>query len=195
MRGTCLLFVGAVSLLYTGCSAHGNFPTHHAHLWASAEKILRRSVRDIRGWTKEDRVAVINLDSVLAEDEHIPSLVTDALISAVVEAGVAVVERDSDALRWVAQEGSGERISFGATGYSKDADHPMVIDAELMGARRYVPGTRYLLDGENYIEADVRAVAKEATSSHSFLVPPSKNQRKQWTGAAPVRKYSRIDTV
>jgi hypothetical protein len=28
----------------------------------------------------------------------------------------------------------------------------MVMDAELMGARRYVPGSRYLLDGEHYIE-------------------------------------------
>jgi len=136
----------------SACSSYGNFPTHHTHLSTSAEKILRRSVRDVRGWTKDDRVAIVNLDTVLAEDERIPALVEDALVSAVVDSGIAVVERDSDALRWLAQEGSGERITFGATGYSKDADQQMVIDAELMGARRYVPGSRYLLDGENYIE-------------------------------------------
>jgi hypothetical protein len=134
------------------CSSYGNFPTHHTHLSTSAEKILRRSIRDVRGWTKDDRVAIVNLDTVLAEDERIPALVEDALISAVVDSGIAVVERDSDALRWLAQEGSGDRITYGATGYSRDADHQMVIDAELMGARRYVPGSRYLLDGETYIE-------------------------------------------
>ena len=103
-----LYLVGIVGLFSGGCSAYGNFPTHHSHLSASAEKILIRSIRDVRGWSKDDRVAIVNLDSVLAEDETIPALVTDALISAVVDAGVAVVERDSDALRWVAQEGSGE---------------------------------------------------------------------------------------
>ncbi len=28
----------------------------------------------------------------------------------------------------------------------------MTVDAELMGARRYVPGSRYLVDGEGYVE-------------------------------------------
>jgi hypothetical protein len=152
VRGLSLAIFATFGLTLSACSSYGNFPTHHTHLSTSAEKILRRSVRDVRGWTKDDRVAIVNLDSVLAEDERIPALVEDALVSAVVDSGIAVVERDSDALRWLAQEGSGDRITFGATGYSKDADHQMVIDAELMGARRYVPGSRYLLDGENYIE-------------------------------------------
>ncbi len=151
-RGLSLGIFATFGLTLSACSSYGNFPSHHTHLSTSAEKILRRSVRDVRGWTKDDRVAIVNLDTVLAEDETIPALVEDALVSAVVDSGIAVVERDSDALRWLAQEGSGDRITYGATGYSKDADHQMVIDAELMGARRYVPGSRYLLDGENYIE-------------------------------------------
>ena len=152
MRGLSIGILAAFGFTLSACSSYGNFPTHHTHLSTSAEKILRRSIRDVRGWTKDDRVAIVNLDTVLAEDERIPALVEDALVSAVVDSGIAVVERDSDALRWLAQEGSGDRITFGATGYSKDADHQMVMDAELMGARRYVPGSRYLLDGENYIE-------------------------------------------
>jgi TolB-like protein len=142
-----------VAMLTLGaCTQKGNFPTHHAHLTVAAHRILYHAVKDIDGWTKDDRVAIVNLDTVLAEDLTIPSIVEDALANAVVGAGITVVERDSEALRWLAQEGSGEQVAYGVTGYTKDAEHQMVLDAELMGARRYVPGQRYLLDGQTLIE-------------------------------------------
>ena len=142
-----------VAMLALGaCAQKGNFPTHHAHLTVAAHRILYHAVKDIDGWTKDDRVAIVNLDTVLAEDLTTPSIVEDALANAIVGAGITVVERDSDALRWLAQEGSGEQVAYGVTGYTKDAENQMVLDAELMGARRYVPGERYLLDGETLIE-------------------------------------------
>jgi hypothetical protein len=142
----------AALTLFTGCRAHGNYPTHYTHLNVAAHRILADAVGEVRGWSKDDRVAVVNLDSVLTEDLAEPNIIQDALVYAVNSKGITVVERDSDALRWVAQEGSGDRLEYGVTGYSRDAAHPMTVDAELMGARRYVPGSRYLVDGEGYVE-------------------------------------------
>ncbi len=142
----------AALTLAQGCAVHGNYPTHYTHLNVAAHRVLADSVGDIRGWSKDDRVAVVNLDSVLTEDLAEPNIVQDALVYAVNSKGITVVERDSDALRWVAQEGSGDRLDYGVTGYSRDAGMQMTVDAELMGARRYVPGSRYLVDGEGYVE-------------------------------------------
>ncbi len=151
MRPTALQLAASL-LLFSGCGAHGNYPTYHTHLNVSANMILGEAMGEVRGWTKDDRVAVVNLDSVMAEDELTPRIVQDALIYGINRLGITVVERDSDAVRWLAQEGSGERISYGVTSYSKDAGVQMTTDAELMGARRYVPGSRYLVDGETYLE-------------------------------------------
>jgi len=142
----------AAFTLAQGCAAHGNYPTHYTHLNVAAHRILADSVDDVKGWSKDDRVAVVNLDSVLTEDLAEPNIIQDALVYAVNSKGITVVERDSDALRWIAQEGSGERLDYGVTGYSRDAGMQMTVDAELMGARRYVPGSRYLVDGEGYVE-------------------------------------------
>jgi hypothetical protein len=142
----------AAFLLAQGCAVHGNYPTHYTHMNVAAHRILADAVGEVRGWTKDDRIAIVNLDSVLTEDLAEPNIVQDALVYAVNRKGMTVVERDSDALRWIAQEGSGEQLSYGVTGYSRDAAHAMTVDAELMGARRYVPGSRYLVDGEGYVE-------------------------------------------
>jgi hypothetical protein len=142
----------AALVLAQGCAVHGNYPTHYTHMNVAAHRILADAVDDVRGWGKDDRVAIVNLDSVLTEDLAEPNIIQDALVYAVNAKGITVVERDSDALRWVAQEGSGERLSYGVTGYSRDAGVQMTVDAELMGARRYVPGSRYLVDGEGYVE-------------------------------------------
>ncbi len=152
MNKLALSLSAAAALTMVGCRAHGNYPTHYTHLNVAAHRILADAVGDVRGWSKDDRVAVVNLDSVLTEDLAEPNIIQDALVYAVNAKGITVVERDSDGLRWIAQEGSGERLEYGVTGYSRDAGHQMTVDAELMGARRYVPGSRYLVDGEGYVE-------------------------------------------
>ncbi len=153
MRTLILSTLAFASLVAVqGCAVHGNYPTHYTHMNVAAQRILADAVDEVRGWSKDDRVAIVNLDSVLTEDTAEPNIIRDALVFAVNRKGITVVERDSDALRWLAQEGSGERIAYGVTGYSKDAGTQMTVDAELMGARRYVPGSRYLVDGETYIE-------------------------------------------
>ncbi len=153
MRPLVLSSLALASLVaIQGCAVHGNYPTHYTHMNVAATRILADAVDEVRGWSKDDRIAIVNLDSVLTEDMHEPNIIQDALVFAVNRKGITVVERDSDALRWLAQEGSGDRISYGVTGYSKDAGLQMTVDAELMGARRYVPGSRYLVDGEAYIE-------------------------------------------
>ena len=73
-------------------------------------------------------------------------------MSAIIATGATAVERDSEGLRIAAQEGSGASLEYGARGYTDDPSKPMVVDAELMGARRQVPGNRYLVNGESLVE-------------------------------------------
>lgn len=136
----------------TGCATVGNFPTYHSHLSLGAAHILTKGVGEIPTLKKGDRVAVVNLNSVLLEDETVPALVEDALVSAIIATGATAVERDSEGLRIAAQEGSGASLEYGARGYTDDPSKPMVVDAELMGARRQVPGNRYLVNGESLVE-------------------------------------------
>ena len=174
MRRTPLAALGA--LLLAGCAAHGNFPTAYTHLNVACYRVLAERIEDVKGWTKDDRVAIVNLDSVLTEDVPSPNIVEDALVAAVIRKGITVVERDSDSLRWLAQEGSGDRISYGVTGYSRDAGVQMTVDAELMGARRIVPGSRYLVDGEGYVEVpegtDLLDVGPEGGDDKLTLIDP-----------------------
>jgi hypothetical protein len=156
MRTLCTFFalplVVVAGLATSGCAVKGNYLTNHSHLALSANDILQKEIRGVEAIKKDDRIVIVNLTSVLLEDESVVGLLEDALINAVVSTGARVVERDSEGLRFLAQEGSGGDISYGVKGYSPNPAQPLVVDAELMDARRQVPGQRYLVDGEYLVE-------------------------------------------
>ncbi len=156
MRARTTFFAVPVALVAglatSGCSVNGNYLTNHSHLALSANEILQKEIRGVDVIKKDDRIAIVNLTSVLLEDESVVGLLEDALVNAVVSTGARIVERDSEGLRFLAQEGSGREIGYGVKGYSPNPAQALVVDAELMDARRQVPGQRYLVDGQYLVE-------------------------------------------
>lgn len=167
-----------LALFASGCALNGNYATNYAHLTLCTSEIVEKKIRSIDAIKKGDRVAIVNLNTVLREDDETVALIEDALITGVVSNGASVVERDSEGLRYLAQEGSGREISYGVKGYSADPAKPLVVDAELMDARRQVPGQRYLVNGEFLVEVpegtDLMEIGPQAGDDRVTRVgPPS----------------------
>ena len=133
--------------LLTACNVPKHYTSWTAQLATATQSSLAESFADVGGLTREDRVAIINLDGPSVEDEKVRAIVEDAMIQALVARQITVVERDSEGLRGVVQEGSTDRLTYQVTGYTPEEGGPMVTDAQLKQAAP----TRYLVDGQSII--------------------------------------------
>ena len=115
-----LLSLALVAALAVGCNVPKNYNSNHTHLTLAAQSTLTTAVgQQIKGsLRREDRVAVVNLDGPSSEDAEIIAIVEDALVMALINNQVTVVERDSEGLRGVVQEGSGQQLEYTVTGHT-----------------------------------------------------------------------------
>lgn len=141
MRLTLIL---ATLALAAGCNVPKHFPSYQAQLTFATQSTLAPVIGEIQGLGREDRVAVVNLDAPPPEDDQIQAMVEDAIVNALLQARFTVVERDSEALRKVVQEGSGAELKYTVTSSTEDNEGPMVFDARLVTGGG---PTRYLVNG------------------------------------------------
>lgn len=131
-------------LIAIGCNVPKHYSSWDAQLAAAAHETLAGSVDKIDKLSRNDRVAIVNLDGASVEDQAVVPYIEDALVHGLTQSGATVVERDSEGLRGFVQEGSGDKLHYTVTGHSEDANSPMVYDATLSD----VGPTHYLVNGE-----------------------------------------------
>ena len=146
-----LLSLALVAALAVGCNVPKNYNSNHTHLTLAAQSTLTTAVgQQIKGsLRREDRVAVVNLDGPSSEDAEIIAIVEDALVMALINNQVTVVERDSEGLRGVVQEGSGQQLEYTVTGHTEGENEPMLLDAALVTGGG---PTRVLVNGTTFVE-------------------------------------------
>ncbi|MCB9758268.1 MAG: hypothetical protein H6739_00370 [Alphaproteobacteria bacterium] len=143
-----LLFLSLAALAASGCSIPKHYPSYDAQLAYAMQSTLEPVVSGIEGLSREDRVAIVNLDAEPPEDSHLQAMIDDALVNALLKARITVVERDSEGLRKVVQEGSGDNLKYTVTSHTEDDEGPMVFDARLVTGGG---PTRYLVNGGRVI--------------------------------------------
>jgi hypothetical protein len=134
-------------LLTIGCNVPKHYASWDAQLAYAAHDRLAAAVDKIDKISRSDRVAIVNLDHGPGEDQEVVPYVEDALVHAVTQAGATVVERDSQALRALVQEGSGDKLDYTVTGRSEGPEKAMVYDATLSS----VGSTSYLVNGSTEV--------------------------------------------
>lgn len=134
-------------LLAIGCNVPKHYASWDAQLAFATHDRLTAAVKGIDKIGRSDRVAIVNLDHGPGEDQEVVPFVEDALVHALTELGATVVERDSQALRAMVQEGSGDKLDYTVTGRSEGEDKAMVYDATLSS----VGSTAYLVNGSSEI--------------------------------------------
>lgn len=131
----------------TGCNVPKHYASWDAQLAYAAHDRMTAAVKDIDKIGRSDRVAIVNLDHGPGEDQEVVPFVEDALVHGLTELGATVVERDSEALRMMVQEGSGDRLDYTVTGRSEGEDKAMVYDATLSS----VGSTNYLVNSSTEV--------------------------------------------
>lgn len=136
-------------LLALGCNVPKNYSSYQTHLTLATQATMNEAVKQIDGLRKDDRIAVVNLDAPVPEDEIINAMIEDALVNALLNAKYTVVERDSEGLRALVQEGSDRQLAFTVTSHTEGEDEPMLLDAALVTGGN---PTRYLVNGSSVVE-------------------------------------------
>ncbi|MCB9797153.1 MAG: hypothetical protein H6741_31080 [Alphaproteobacteria bacterium] len=134
--------------LLAGCNVPKHYPSYQAQLTFATHSTLEPVIGKVEGLTRKDLVAVVNLDAGPDEDSEIQAMVEDALIDALLNAQVTVVERDSEALRKVVQEGSGSNLKYTVTSHNEGSEDPLIFDAKLVTGGG---PTRYLVNGSRFV--------------------------------------------
>ena len=137
-------------LLALGCNVPKNYTSYQTHLTLATQATLDEAVKQIDGLRKEDRVALSNLDAPTPEDEVVAAIIEDALVNALINSKVTVVERDSEGLRSLVQEGSGKQLTYTVTGHTEDESQQILLDAALVTGGN---PTRYLVNGGSVVYA------------------------------------------
>ena len=125
------------------CNVPQHYASWDAQLAYAAHDRINAAIKDVDKIGRSDRIAIVNLDYGPGEDQEVVPFVEDALVYALTERGATVVERDSQALRMMVQEGSGDKLDYTVTGRSEGEDKAMVYDATLTD----VGATTYLVNG------------------------------------------------
>ena len=114
---TTMLVLASAIALQSGCATKAlqYYRTNHTALFFTAQDAFSKKLESIDALSKSDRVAIVSLENSQAEDDLSTSVVEDALAQALNTMNVQVVERDSDALRAMVQEGSGSELQFQVT--------------------------------------------------------------------------------
>lgn len=143
------LLVPALAALLGGCNVPKNYSSYQTHLTLATQATMNEAVKQIEGLRKEDRVAVVNLDAPVGEDETTAAMIEDALVNALINSKVTVVERDSEGLRGVVQEGSDRQLTYTVTSHTEGENEQMLLDAALVTGGN---PTRYLVNGTTMVE-------------------------------------------